>query len=315
MPTRDRALHDAAVRAALSSVARDGLTETTLTVIADRLRLPGGERVSERTLRRRYGSVARLLFGSPWWLPEPADAVRAVLEPRPDRAEGPVWPIGPAAEATAAIVDDCRCENGRPELDERGRVRPGCCEGVRPDDQWPPPEFFTRAGIADPLGDIAHTSPEPIGLCDLVHDLHLVITGHLVATGWAARIAWVRTLRAEHPEVTAWLAASETMWADRLGTVLARHFGFDEAAGAVAAHGFLALMRHLEPMVGELAAPQADAALRAARVRAAGAFTAALSEPDRIRERRGRGTVFPGGAHGVLPHRLQHGARPYGMNR
>lgn len=343
MPIRDRLLHEAAVRVALALAAADGPDRVTLTAVAERVRLPGAERVSERTLRRRYGSVVRLLFGTPWWMPEPGDAVRAVLEPRPDRTEGPVWPAGSAAEAAAAIVDDCHCTYGVPDLDERGRVRPGCCEGVRPDDQWPPPEFFTRAGIGDPLADLTYDSPEPIGLSALVHDLHVVITGHLIVTGWATRLAWVDELRAENPEVAAWLALSERAWAERLGPELVRLFGFDAAAGAVAARAFVALNAELEPLLGDLgtallaagairasdeplrsagsrvasgasrspgARPhaqhpitRADEALRAARIAAADLFTTVLSEPDRIRVRRGRGTVVPGGPHAVLPHR------------
>ncbi|CAM3814197.1 hypothetical protein TSOC111612_15960 [Tsukamurella ocularis] len=232
MPIRDRALHDAAVRVALELVAVEGLDRGTLTEVARRLRLPGGERVSERTLRRKYGSTARLLFGTPWWLPEPADAVRVVLAPRPIGAEGPVWPSGPAAEAASAVVDDCRCEDGVPARDPRDRPA-GCdCEDGRTDDTWPDAAFFTDAGIDDPLGDLAHASPEPVALRDLLHDLHIVLSGHLLASGWAANLPWIDALRADRREVAAWLALAEGTWAHSLGRTVARVFALDAAGGS-----------------------------------------------------------------------------------
>ncbi|WP_139058099.1 hypothetical protein [Tsukamurella pseudospumae] len=164
MPIRDRALHEAAIRVALPMVAREGFDRVSLTAVADRLRLPGEESVSERTLRRKYGSTARLLFGTPWWLPEPDDAVRAVLEPRPDRAEPDVWPSGPAAEAAAAVLDDCRCEGGVPARDVRDRPSWCRCEDGRTDDAWPDAEFFGAAGGDDPLGPLARTVPSSITL-------------------------------------------------------------------------------------------------------------------------------------------------------
>ncbi|TWS18923.1 hypothetical protein FK529_13150 [Tsukamurella asaccharolytica] len=317
MPIRDRALHEAAVRAALELVARDGLDRATLTAVAQRLRLPGAERVSERTLRRRYGSTARLLFGTPWWMPDPADAVRAVLAPRPRRTEGPVWPGGAAAEAAAAVVDDCRCEGGVPARDPRDRPAGCACEDGRTDDTWPDAAFFTDAGIDDPLGDLAHASPEPIALRDLLHDLHAVLTGHLVATGWAANLPWVGELRTERPEVGAWLALAAAAWADALAPKLARVFGLDATGGAAAAAAFSAVARELEPMVGELGAAHyraargfgpaasAEADLAAARARAFDALTAVVSVPDRIGEPRGRSTVRPGGRYASLPNRAR----------
>ncbi|MET9328792.1 hypothetical protein [Tsukamurella sp. NPDC003166] len=318
LPIRDRALHEAAVRVALPIVARDGLDHATLTAIADRLRLPGEESVSERTLRRKYGSTARLLFGTPWWLPEPDDAVRAVLEPRPDRTETAVWPIGPDAEAAAQVADDCRCADGRPERDPRDRPAWCHCEDGRTDDTWPDARFFTDAGLDDPLGGLDRNAPAPIALRDLLHDLHAVLTGHVVATGWATNIAWIRSLGQERPEVAAWIALSERTWADRLANPLARTFAVDETAALVAAHAFGAVARELEPLVGELgvahhraargsgpvaAAEDADTTLRTARERAVRSLTLAVSEPDGIRGSRGRSTVVPGGRYAVLPNR------------
>lgn len=317
MPIRDRALHEAAVRAALELVAVEGLDRATLTEVARRLRLPSGGRVSERTLRRKYGGTARLLFGTPWWLPEPADAVRVVLAPRPRRTEGPVWPSGPAAEAASAIADDCRCEGGVPERDPRDRPA-GCdCEDGRTDDTWPDAAFFTDAGIDDPLGDLAHASPTPIALRDLLHDLHAVLTGHLVATGWAANLPWMRDLREERREIAAWLALAEATWADSLGRTLARVFGLDATGGAAAAAAFGAVARALEPLVGDLgvahlraargdgrvAASSAEADLGAARARAFDVLGTVVSVPDRIREPRGRSTVVSGGRYVALPNR------------
>ncbi|MGZ9828884.1 hypothetical protein ACXYTP_18410 [Tsukamurella ocularis] len=320
MPIRDRALHDAAVRVALELVAVEGLDRGTLTEVARRLRLPGGERVSERTLRRKYGSTARLLFGTPWWLPEPADAVRVVLAPRPIGAEGPVWPSGPAAEAASAVVDDCRCEDGVPARDPRDRPA-GCdCEDGRTDDTWPDAAFFTDAGIDDPLGDLAHASPEPVALRDLLHDLHIVLSGHLLASGWAANLPWIDALRADRREVAAWLALAEGTWAHSLGRTVARVFALDAAGGAAAAAAFGAVARELEPLVGELgaahyraargaapagAAPPAAADLAAARARAFDALGTVVSVPDRIRESRGRSTVRPGGTDARLPNRAR----------
>lgn len=322
MPIRDRVLHDAAVRVALELVAVEGLDRATLTEVARRLRLPSGERVSERTLRRKYGGTARLLFGTPWWLPEPADAVRAVLAPRPRRTEGPVWPIGPAAEAASAITDDCRCEDGVPERDPRDRPAGCACEDGRSDDTWPDAAFFTDAGIDDPLGDLAYVSPEPIALRDLLRDLHTVLTGHLVATGWAAKSSWILALREDRREIAAWLALAEATWADSLGRTIARVFGLDATGGTAAAAAFSAVARELEPLVGELgtahrraahgdgrtAASSAEAALAAARARAFEVLGTVMSVPDRIRESRGRSTVVPGGRYAALPNRGRPGA-------
>lgn len=323
MPLRDRALHEAAVRVALELVARDGFDRATLTELARRVRLPGEERVSERTLRRKYGSTARLLFGTPWWLPEPADAVRVVLAPRPWRTEGPVWPSGPAAEAASAVVDDCRCAGGVPAPDPRDRPAWCACEDGRTDDTWPDAAFFTDAGIDDPLGDLAHASPEPIALRDLLHDLHAVLTGHLVATGWAANLPWILDLREERPEVAAWLAVAEAAWAESLGRTIARVVDVDATGGAAAAAAFGAVARELAPLVGELgaahhraargagpvaAATSAETDLAAARARAFDALATVVSVPDRIREPRGRSTVVPGGMYAALPHRARPGA-------
>ncbi|BDH55994.1 hypothetical protein [Tsukamurella sp. PLM1] len=193
------------------------LDRVTLTAIAARVLLPGQQRVSERTLRRRYGSTTRLLFGAPWWMPEPADAVRAVLAPRVDPGRGPVWPCGREAEDAAAVVDDCFCLDGRPERDDRNRIlHASCCEGERADDAWPPAEFFIDAGVEDPLGDPVRTSPEPIPLRDMLCDLHVVITGHLIGTGWASRLPQIAALLRERPEVAAWVTLSERAWAERL---------------------------------------------------------------------------------------------------
>lgn len=338
MPIRDRALHEAAVRVALELVAVEGLDSATLTEVARRLRLPSGERVSERTLRRKYGGTARLLFATPWWLPEPADAVRVVLAPRPRRTEGPVWPSGPAAEAASAIADDCRCEGGVPERDPRDRPA-GCdCEDGRTDDTWPDAAFFTDAGIDDPLGGLAHASPTPIALRDLLHDLHSVLTGHLVATGWAANLPWMRDLREERREIAAWLALAEATWADSLGRTLARVFDLDATGGAAAAAAFSAVARTLEPRVGDLGvahlraanhraanhssaqaraargnglaaiASSAEADLAAARARAFDVLGTVVSVPDRIREPRGRSTVAPGGRYAALPNRRRPSA-------
>ncbi|MGX9294008.1 hypothetical protein [Tsukamurella paurometabola] len=320
MPLRDRALHAAAVRVGLELVARDGLDGATLTELARRLRLPGEERVSERTLRRKYGNTARLLFGTPWWLPEPADAVRAVLAPRPRRTEGPVWPSGPEADSASAVVDDCRCENGIPARDPRGRPAWCACEDGRTDDTWPDAAFFTDAGLDDPLGDLARTSPEPIALRDLLHDLHVVLTGHLVATGWAANLPWILDLREERPEVAAWLALAEATWAESLGRTIARVFDLDATGGAAAAAAFGAVARELAPLVGELgaahhraargarpvaAATSAETDLGAARARAFDVLGTVVSVPDRIGESRGRSTVVPGGMYATLPNRAR----------
>ncbi|WP_019200657.1 hypothetical protein [Tsukamurella sp. 1534] len=299
MPVRDRELLAASVRVGLAMLARDGFDALTLTGIAERVELTGDKTVSERTLRRRYGSPARLLFGTPWWLPDPYDAIGAVLAPRPDRTEAPVWPSGPEAEAASLAGIDL--------------------DGDRGDFDWPPAEFFTRAGIPDPLGDVPSHSPEPISLRDFLQDLHVVLTGHLVATGFAACLALVEESRREHAEVDAWLARSEAMWADRLTDPLARLFGFAPTTAAVAAHAFRAATRALDPALADLAraiggarrnrpgaaraAAEAEDALLAARSAAFDQLGTVLSEPDGIRVRAGRGTVEPGGRYGALPTR------------
>ena len=210
-----------------------------------------------------------------------------------------------------------------PERDPRDRPAGCACEDGRTDDTWPDAAFFTDAGIDDPLGDLAHASPEPIALRDLLRDLHAVLTGHLVATGWAANLPWIGALREARPEVAAWLALVETTWADSLGRTIARVFALDATGGAAAAAAFSAVARELGPLVGELgaavhhraaradgpaAASSAEAGLAAARARAFDALGTVVSVPDRIREPRGRSTVVPGGMYASLPNRTRPGA-------
>lgn len=307
MPKRDRLLQQTAARAGLEMLARDGLEAVTLTRIAELLTVTEEFEVSERTLRRRYGTPARLIFGVPWWLPDPRTAAAKVLRPRPV-PQGPVWPAGPEAEAASVIVGD--------HFD------------------WPPAEFFTDAGIADPLGDLEHRSPHPMPLREFLHDLHVVIAAHLLGTGFARHLATIEELAGDEPEVRAWLAGSAQTYTERLTPVLAAVFGVADDVAALAAHAYAGAARELEPKLSALAtararlrsgdrdadAAGAGTALHLARAEVFALFTEILSAMDRIREPLERDTLSAvSGPDGGLPFRSRrtvNGADTgYGTNR
>ncbi|MDP0397928.1 hypothetical protein [Tsukamurella strandjordii] len=290
-PKRDRLLQFTAARVGLDIVLRDGFGAVSLTRIAELLTVTADFEVSERTLRRRYGTPARLIFGAPWWLPDPYAAAARVLHPRP-LPQGPVWPTGPDADAASVIEGD--------------------------DFEWPPAEFFTAAGIADPLGDLDYASPCPISLRDFLHDLHIVESAHLLGGDVARQLAAIRALAGAEPDVGAWLAAATQAHVERLAPVLATVFGLAGHSAALAAHAYAGAARELEPALSALAVARsrlrggdrdadvrgAGAALHRARAEVFAQFTEILSVTDRIREPSERGTVVSvGGPDAGLPFR------------